>query len=619
MATFFRATAYSIWFVCALFLFTYWSIPTDRVAKFAAHQATKKLKMKVTIGDLELHGLTGVTLKDVKVAIPIPVIPLPGAEGNPGHQAGGPGDRAVPGAVPAKKPTRPGLRPGPRPPKQPLGLRDKPGPAATVEKGEKEKAEQAVKEAAEDAAALRYAKAPGMVMLSTVRADVNTWDVLRGQKLQAQVAAKFTTGGELSETTFTAQEKGWHLKLGAMTGINLGPSKLFRRFLGTHVDGRLSGSGEITWVGNINGSSGALDITVSDTVVPFMAIDKVSHIAAYDVQAGELTLKLRLGKPDEIAGLKGARRINKAVTTLLIEELKANGEHVEVALEEIGRKNTLQFVGPKFGDTKIDVKFKVHFKDKFFAWKGDGHRPEGTIIRQESHAGMKGLLPMRLKAALANIDGKDWYGFHCLGRLKASEDGRLPEYRCRPTPPRRAPQATRPSAHGVGGARPQAGARPQQPGTPRPGMTRPTPSGRPVPGVRPTAAGAEQDPSAPKRFVDNSRKTRPAGKLIERNRPETDNRDWDRKRPANAARTPPDMLSPGERVGGGGEPTPTYNEPEPEPEGEEGEAEREEEEGEREEEEGEEGEEEGEEGEEGEEDGGNDEVPFDPEDEVEEY
>ena len=88
LGAFLRWLAYSTYFVAALVGSLYFSIPKDDIRRFAQSRASEKLKSKVTIEKLLLHGLTGVELVGVQVILPVKPPQKPGEPSQPGAPGG---------------------------------------------------------------------------------------------------------------------------------------------------------------------------------------------------------------------------------------------------------------------------------------------------------------------------------------------------------------------------------------------------------------------------------------------------------------------------------------------------------------------------------------------------
>ena len=489
-----KGIAYSVYFVVALVGFIYLSLPTDKLKGYIEHHASQKLKMQLTIGGLELRGITGVTLTGVQLVIPIKPL-TDSAAGAPG----GPGSE--------------------------------PAPLSTSDDG-----------------ASLITDPPGLLNAAELNLDVNTIGLIRGHKLKAALTGDLSNG-EI-KATMEATDGGFLIELEEISGVNLAPVRLFRWLLKMDVHSMLSGRVSLDWGGHIAKSSGKLDLVLSDTVVPYLSLGQGERFMgeAFEVQVGALEVEAELGKPEDFSGI--APRLRSAPAVLLISKLDGRGEHIELQLDA-AQKHWIAFTGPKNSDGEIDLKFMVHFTEEFFAWEGDGHRADGTLVEDVSHAGFKMAFANMLRAARVRSGGKYYYGFHCRGPLSS--------FKCLPEAPSRrispnlgGTPVSAGATSGRPGARPPpaAGAaplaRPQPPGrsVSRPGTTRPS-TARPST-TRPSTARPSTTRSRPPRASKSS--TRPAGRLVERTRPQSERR----TRPARV--TPPPML------GGGGEPTPTVNE-----------------------------------------------------------
>ncbi len=488
-----RWFGYSTWFALALAASLYWSIPKDDIRRLVQHKASQKLKTKVTIDKLAFHGVTGVSVLGLEMVLPIKKGAPPATPGTPGAPAAEPPPGGEEPAVETKEE-----------PAIPLDL-------------------------------------PGLLLADSIRVDVNTLGLLLGQKLKARVTAEISRG-TIDDTTFQITPDGWSLHVGAIDGVDLGPIKVLRTLGKMDLDlmTRLSGKLDFEWGGSLDSSHGEVELELADTVLPYLPIKDPRQPfpigEAFEVQLGSIQLKATLAKPDK---LPGVRPRPGSPVTLLLEKLSARGEHVELQLDG-GQKHTIAFVGKQAGEAELDITLVLSFTDAFFAWKGVGHRPDGSEVPDGSHEGLKMGLEAGLRAARTVIGQRSYYGFHCQGPLK--------DFKCLPKAPSRrlTPIAAPAEAAPTGGADPDGGdveasARPSPPARPgRPGARANTPSPRLA---QPLARGDQ--PAAP-RLVEP---TRPADERLEALRAQ------------GVPGAPGDTLGPG--VGGGLVPPP---EPEPLPE-----------------------------------------------------
>ncbi|HIA05065.1 MAG TPA: hypothetical protein EYN66_24745, partial [Myxococcales bacterium] len=133
-----RGFGYSAYFVVALVVCMYWSIPKDKVKSFVQRKATAALKTQVRVGGLEIRGISGITLTGVQITIPIPLKKI-------GPAVGGP-------ATP-----------------------DTPAKEAKLEPKEEE--------------AAGILNPPGLVNIERISVDLNTFGLLMGKPLKAYVSA----------------------------------------------------------------------------------------------------------------------------------------------------------------------------------------------------------------------------------------------------------------------------------------------------------------------------------------------------------------------------------------------------------------------------------------------
>lgn len=448
-----RWMGYSVYFTVALVAFLYLSIPTSKVKRFVAHKATKALKKKVTIGELEIRGISGVTLTNVVVELPLPE----GQVDEAASAAGAPAAEATPGAADDDE--------------------DEP---------------------------TKLFNPPGLLMADKLALDVNTWDLLTGKPLKALLNADIS-GGTLTDVAFEARGgKKWTLEVGDMTGIDLGPMRLLRTMAKMEMDlmARLSGRMHVEWNGKLGESTADIELQLSDTLIPYLPIKHPKEPfpigEAFQVAIGDVELNMKLDKAENLPSLgTRTRGISPKTTTLFIEKLRARGEHVDIQLDS-GQKHTIAFRGPKTSDGYIDVKLVVHFTDEFFAWKGDGVRSDGYEAKDVSHQALKPAMNSFLRTARVRIGGKYYYGFHCQGTLK--------NFKCPPRAPSRRLTTTVPTPPAAQSAVPKPTARPK-----------PSTFERPRPTPRPTTTRSTEPrrPAQPRGRRATTTSRSPASRLVE--------------------------------------------------------------------------------------------------------
>ena len=386
-----RGFAYFIYFLVALIGFLYLSIPTEKVKSYLEAKATVALKTNVKIGGLKIHGLTGVTLSNVKIEL-VPKEAPPGPEGaevEPTHGAGGP--RGV--ATPAKK-------------KEPNAD---------------------AKKARDDAsdAPIQVKSKKGLIMASELRLDLNTWGLLRGRKLKASLKAD-VSGGTIRGATYERTDTGWKVAVDDLKDINLVPMRLFEVLFGKRIHMSLSGKEiEIDWHGSWQNSTANFELSLADTVIGHYEIKDPVHGwpvgEAFDVDLGKIDIVAKLGAAKDLGVPGGDRHV------LVIERLRGLGKHVDIQIDG-GQRHTITFHGPKFTDGIINLKLVASLKEALFAWKGDGRRDDGSVVKGVSHEVIKYGLCARedgklcldqLRQARVRRGGRDYFGFHCTGPLKA--------------------------------------------------------------------------------------------------------------------------------------------------------------------------------------------------------
>jgi hypothetical protein len=208
----------------------------------------------------------------------------------------------------------------------------------------------------------------------------------------------------------------------------------------------LSGRALIEWAGTLQNSKADLELQLTDALIPYLPIKHPTEPypigEAFQVAIGDVELRMKLDKAENLPGLTNRGRSSKSGQVLLIEELKARGEHVEIQLDS-GQRHTVSFRSPKTSDGIVDVRLVVHFTDEFFAWKGDGIRADGHEAKDVGHSALKSAMGSFLKRARKKIGKKYYYGFHCQGTLKKFKcPPKMPTQRVIPAAPTTPPTAT---------------------------------------------------------------------------------------------------------------------------------------------------------------------------------
>jgi len=432
---------YSIYFIVMLVVFVVLAFPSDRVRRYAERQLSAQTGGTVRIGDLQL-GLDGtVTLENVQItlAMPDPANQMPGRAGAPG--------------------------------------------SAETPKDDGERNESTSEQS-------RIQNPPVFIVMDRLDIEANFVGALLGKPLAITVNGE-VQNGTIKNLQVTQVPGGWHIKAEDISGINLAPTRLTKRFLGTDIWTTFSTGKEFdfTWRGSLPQSEGTVDLMLGATEIPHVMFkDPVAGPLgeAFDVAVGDVSVRVTLGKEEKT---KRRRNTNADEQTVLkIEELKSRGEHLLLNLGGAA-KNEIRFTGPSAKTGLLDIKFVFSFTKEFFEWKGTGVRETGEKVPNASHIGLKFVLespggPL----ARSRVGRKETgfrYGYRCRGMLS--------DPKCTPERPSRAivPKLNRGTT--PTGSRPPVGtstgrnkpksfnrpkANPSRPPTPRNSYKR---SGRPTP------------------------------------------------------------------------------------------------------------------------------------------
>jgi len=436
-----KYTGYSLFFVIMLALFLLLTFPADQVRQYAERQLSKQIGGTVRIAKLDLSLTGDITLEGIQIELPMPEEKQDSRRGPRGKTSG-------PGAA-----------------GEPAAPQDNDEGA-----GENE----------------THRENPPMFLLADkLQIDWNPLGIALGKPVNMVINGEIQNG-TVSNLRITQVEDGWHIRVDQIQGVNLTPTRLLKRFVGTDIWATLSSGKDLDfiWRGSVANSEGTIALKLTDTLIPHIVFRDPKRPSlwaeAFDVGVGDLTLRMTLEKHSK----SSRRRTNAPVedeNRLAIDELKARGHHLLLNMDG-GQKHTIRFQRPETGMGLVDIKFVFSFTKEFFAWKGTGVRADGSTVANATHIGLKYTLEGPQSPLARGRVGKKQtgyrYGYHCTGMLR--------DLNCLPEKPSRAILPQMGTGAPISGKRPSAGrpsndnnaTKPFKRPTVRPSPTRPTATDR---------------------------------------------------------------------------------------------------------------------------------------------
>jgi type II secretion system protein N len=422
--TILKAVGYSAFFLFAVLFFMYWTFPMEKVRHWVEQAAAEKLKLDLTIGELDLAGLNGLEAADVVVRFRAKKV----------------GEKSEVGA--------------------------EEGTATATATGDAAGAGAAADRDEADAAVRKPVWRT--VRIDRLEAHVGLWDVLFGSRLE--LTAELEALGGRIEGLHVRSDEGfarWKFSADKLDGLTLAALPL-EEWLGVALKGKASGTLSLELGKDVFTSKATAELKIEDAELPSPKLEQTLYgetqaFVLSDVKLGTVQLDLTLDRKGNIPIL-GAKSGDKS-TVMHLARVELSGGDLEVGLDE---RSTITFnPGQGFDNAYLNVHGSFQIQPMFFerqVRRGDDTEKPNLFLRT--------LLQGDRKWRQAERDGV--YGFRCVGK---------PTFKsCTPTAPpvrgRYTPSA-RKKAVGSGGAEGE------EPGTPtagRPGGADARDSKRP--GVR---------------------------------------------------------------------------------------------------------------------------------------
>jgi hypothetical protein len=502
LKTILKGTGYTVFFLVAVGFFAIVSLPTEKARLFLQHKASDAIAKKwpgakVTIEALDINGLSGITLKNVEILIPVPLVKTPDDHG-----------RALPGA---------------------------PSNTHTPTDDKDAKANRT-----------KRVSVPGLIMADEVTVKFNSWDAMLGKPITLVIDSKIE-GGIIEGLELPLGKKGFHLKTDKIKDVELGRTRITKKMFGVDIAGQLSGRLAIDWTGNPKTTNFKIDLTITDATVSHFPIhmgkgkQRAKIGDAFDMDLG--TLQIRIEPSEETSRSKRGRRAFDTRKPMILKIAKLasrGGAHAQVALVNTGRPR-LVYRGGSFGDMEWNFTLAIFLRPTFFQRKATGFDETGQKLVDHDHTVLyTGFRKGSKKGSFRMPDGALAKFARATGKEGTPQEGYQLGMRC--SGPIKLAQCTwvRLSTANLRRMMPVAdrAARPSTVGGKRPNFRRPTVTPR---AGTPPRSGLSSRSRPPSRAGKS-----PRSRLTERTRP---GRDARRRKPFRSKRArsgaPGDSIAPG--------------------------------------------------------------------------
>ena len=138
---------------------------------------------------------------------------------------------------------------------------------------------------------------------------------------------------------------------------------------GTHVSGRVSGKGQLTYdlKDGLAASTGRLELTIENAKVmkPTLKSEAQGTVSLTDVDLGQITLEVNLDKRSNLAAFKSERRgPGQEGTVIQFDKAEVDGPDAKVLIEN---HSTIRlFNGKGLPDSQVSVEMAFSLSDSFF-------------------------------------------------------------------------------------------------------------------------------------------------------------------------------------------------------------------------------------------------------------
>lgn len=383
-----RWAGYAGFFLFMVLIFVVLTFPTDRVARFVEHKLSNALKAKVSIGDLDINGLSEIELFDVVVDFDVVTAAAPKAQ---------PVDEGQPEGEEQEETER-GQQPGGP------GLAELPKPDA-----EDGAPDDGVEEPTTADGAKAAKKKGGKLKIEYLRIGTGLTDLMFGDTTDVIVDAELL-GGSIEGAKITYDGSKVKVEVPHFKNVRLENNPLVAKWIPYELSGVLTAKVDFLWDKSFAESKGTIDLTLDETVIrkPSFKTKAYGEFVLTDVNLGTVSTKIVVGKKKDIAVLRAVPGA-KDDTVVHVEKFESSGEDVELVFDE----RSLFLVRPKrpFGDWSLSIQAAFHLTEPFY------ERVESRDGQEES--------PNKFLRTIAKADKRfqaaeknGFFGLNCTGLVK---------------------------------------------------------------------------------------------------------------------------------------------------------------------------------------------------------
>lgn len=384
-----RWAGYAGFFLFTMLVFVVLTFPSERVARFAEHKLSKALKAKVTIGDLDINGLSEVELFDVVLDFDVVVASSEVPKGAADKEENNAEEEALPEG--GEPPGGPGNAEVPKPDAA-EGVEETPGEHKT-----KEEAPTATK------------KKGGKLKIDYLRIGAGLTDVIFGGATDVVVDAELL-GGMIEGAKITYDGGKIRVEVPHLKNLKLDNNPIIAKWMPYDLTGVLNAKADFVWGGSLSESKGFVELTIDETVVrkPSFKTKAYGEFVLTDVNLGTVSTRIVVGRKKDIAVLRAVPGA-KDDTVVHVEKFESNGEDAELVFDE----RSMFLVRPKrvFGDWSLSIQAAFHLTETFY------ERVESRDGQEES--------PNKFLRTIAKADKRfqaaeknGFYGLNCTGLVK---------------------------------------------------------------------------------------------------------------------------------------------------------------------------------------------------------
>lgn len=236
-----RWAGYAGFFLFTVLVFVVLTFPSERVARFAEHKLSKALKAKVTIGDLDINGLSEVELFDVVLDFDVVVASSEVPKGAADKEENNAEEEALPEG--GEPPGGPGNAEVPKPDAA-EGVEETPGEHKT-----KEEAPTATK------------KRGGKLKIDYLRIGAGLTDMIFGGATDVVVDAELL-GGMIEGAKITYDGGKIRVEVPHLKNLKLDNNPIIAKWMPYDLTGVLNAKADFVWGGSLSESKGFVELTI---------------------------------------------------------------------------------------------------------------------------------------------------------------------------------------------------------------------------------------------------------------------------------------------------------------------------------------------------------------------